>query len=370
MVFSPYGNRIIDGGTQNKSYLNNGYIVVSNTLCEPSYENIKRMIAENTINHNLREISLPEHCRELYIRAIHEMVSFPYAKYLLSDVFVKKQFNQLKKRKPQVRQDKSNIVVFEYSDADYDLMKITDYFTEEQRIRCSVNSSISPYVLFQSKKFIRKILANQKVISSYIIREQIWKMSKECTLFKNTLVVDICKYYNAKSYLDISAGWGDRLIGALAAGVDRYVAYDPNIKLKHGHCQIQSMFDTRNVSRIYYEPFQSATIPSESFDLVLSSPPFFDFETYSSSASQSDQTFRSLDTWMNGFLLVSISKSWNALKPGGNMIIHIDNVKGYNITSPMIDYMSRLKGASKVSKLYVDGRKGKLRPMFHARKLH
>jgi 16S rRNA G966 N2-methylase RsmD len=248
-------------------------------------------------------------------------------------------------------------------------MKITDYFTEDQRIKCSVNANKSPLELFKSKQYLRKILANEKVVSSFIIREQIWKMSKECTLFKNTLVVDICKHYNAKSYLDISAGWGDRLIGALAAGVDKYVGYDPNINLKQGHQQIQKMFDKKKTSRIYYEPFQTASISPDSFDLVLSSPPYFDFETYTTSSTQSDKTFRSLDEWLAGFLFVSISKAWAALKFNGNMIIHIDDVKGYNIVSPMIAYMKTLPCASNVTRVYVDGRKGKLRPMFHLQKM-
>lgn len=35
---------------------------------------------------------------------------------------------------------------------------------------------------------------------------------------------------------------GDRLIASLAVGVDRYLAYDPNIALREGHGKIIKMF--------------------------------------------------------------------------------------------------------------------------------
>ena len=93
MVLSPYGNDIITGGSQERKYLNDGYIVVSNKLCEATYSNIKKLVLENYKNNNLREIEIPDHCRALYIDAIHELIAFPYAKYLLAKDFIKSQFS-------------------------------------------------------------------------------------------------------------------------------------------------------------------------------------------------------------------------------------------------------------------------------------
>ena len=368
MVLSPCGNIILHGGSQERKYLNDGYIIVSNKLCAMNYENVKTMITENIKNNALQEIRLPYECKALYINAIHELVPFPYAKYLMTRSYVVSQFAKLKKRTPAYFK-KDDSLVFKYVDSDYHLIKITNYFTEEQRMQCSIKTNPTPYALYKSKSFLRKMLSNLKTVSSFIMREAIWKYSTECNLFKSTLVVDICKKYKVKSYLDISAGWGDRLIGALAAGVDKYVGYDPNTKLQKGHRQIQKLFDKKKVSKIYYEPFQTANIPVDTFDLVLSSPPYFDFENYSSMKTQSDKTFVSIDSWLNGFLLVSLNKAWAGLKVGGHMIIHIDDITGCNIVKPMTDHFKTLNGSSKVSIMYVDGHKKKLRRMFHIQKL-
>ena len=45
----------------------------------------------------------------------------------------------------------------------------------------------------------------------------------------------IFEHFGAKAVLDPCAGWGGRLAGAAAARcVERYVAFDPNLRLRAG----------------------------------------------------------------------------------------------------------------------------------------
>ena len=60
--------------------------------------------------------------------------------------------------------------------------------------------------------------------------------------FKPTLVVCVVRRLGARRMLDFSAGWGDRLVGAIAAGLDKYVATDPNVGLRAGHDAIKEAF--------------------------------------------------------------------------------------------------------------------------------
>ena len=63
------------------------------------------------------------------------------------------------------------------------------------------------------------------------------------------------------------------------------------------------------------------------FDLVFTSPPFFDFEVYTDLPGQSIQGANNkLQTWLVNFLFVALSKAWDRLEPGGHIAIHITDV--------------------------------------------
>src|SRR5258708_2608605 len=116
--------------------------------------------------------------------------------------------------------------------------------------------------------------------------------------------------------LDFSAGWGDRLVGAIASDVDLYCGVDPNTGLQKGHSEIIHTFAADKAERfkIIYAPFQTATLPDGvTFDLVFTSPPYFDFEIYTDRDGQSVKDFPHLHEWIVKFLLESIRKSWMRL---------------------------------------------------------
>ncbi len=48
----------------------------------------------------------------------------------------------------------------------------------------------------------------------HAMREAVWGVMPECTQFKASLTVCIFRRFHATRVLDISAGWGDRLLGA------------------------------------------------------------------------------------------------------------------------------------------------------------
>ena len=64
-------------------------------------------------------------------------------------------------------------------------------------------------------------------------------------------------------------------------------------------------------------------IPSRSASLVFSSPPYYDWERYSSDSSQSFRRYESYDAWLSGFLAPVISESRRILKRKGHLIMNI-----------------------------------------------
>jgi 16S rRNA G966 N2-methylase RsmD len=226
----------------------------------------------------------------------------------------------------------------DYDESEYERINIiTDYFQERERMSGRVkNANESPLEYWDSNaaSLVAAELKSQNYqrLRARDVRERIFRQTKECTQFKVTLVKAVLQKLNAHRYLDMSAGWGDRLIGAIGTeSIERYVGVDPNLDLKRGHDEIIATLaepNRRNQFTVIYQPFQSAALPQgATFDLVFTSPPYFDFEIYSDSPTQSIQTHRSFDIWLTDFLLVSIMKAWDVLEDNGHLAIHITDTK-------------------------------------------
>ena len=296
-------------------------------------------------------------------------ILFPYKKLFIRDNDEK--FERLMIYKPVINTDsfditrfinkkisrinfnkyKGNYLCFVAQEEDYDNIDIlTDQFTDDQRmVARNKKSTMSPINLWNSKeelsKLLGKMLDEKEEISSYNIREYIYKLKYECNSFKLTLASSIYWLFNAKKILDISAGWGDRLLAAIAHYADRYVGVDPNTDLIKGHTDIIKTFtqhrDTsalKNKYEVIPLKFESSELilEREEFDLIFTSPPYFDLEIYTRNEGQSITSFPNFQAWLINFLFVSLKKAWNSLTIGGNMVIHIQDFERYAIIEPMI----------------------------------
>jgi DNA modification methylase len=61
------------------------------------------------------------------------------------------------------------------------------------------------------------------------------------------------------------------------------------------------------------------------FDLILTSPPYYNLEIYSNDKKQSINKYKSFDLWYENFLLKSINSSINKLDDNGIVAININN---------------------------------------------
>lgn len=202
---------------------------------------------------------------------------------------------------------------------------ISDYFNENCRVRAKrYDEEYSPYNFWlKNKAKIAKIPdLNEQ-------REFIYKNIRGCNNFRPSLMSGFIKLLNAKSVLDFSSGWGDRLLGAIANDV-RYVGVDPNPCVHKGYSKMIDMFakDSTKYTMIC-APFQTAKLPNEYFDLVFTSPPYFDLEIYTETQddNQSINEFTNLDSWFEKFLMFSLQKCWKSLNARGHMIIIINNIR-------------------------------------------
>ena len=141
----------------------------------------------------------------------------------------------------------------------------------------------------------------------------------------------ITKYsHNRSQVLDFSAGYGGRLLGALAAG-RRYVGIEPNRAQVRGmkrmvRAIVAAQFSIPDVEIINGCAEQELPrIASRSVDLVFSSPPFFNWEHYSQSHQQSFRRYPTYESWKEHFLQPVITQSFRVLDRDGYLILNVSN---------------------------------------------
>eukprot|EP00727_Mastigamoeba_balamuthi_P005977 m51a1_g2 hypothetical protein (403) ;mRNA; r:6477-8052 len=285
------------------------------------------------------------------------VLTFPWKRYEIEDPG--RLLANIPERKPRTYLGKFHAWV--HDDDDYWQADIvTDYYQEEMRLsarRCDERQS--PLEAWRTSRGARERVARGALrqyerLDSHSLRESAWKcLPKECTQFKCTLACAVYQKFQCQRAMDISAGWGDRLLGAIASGcVKRYTGFDPNAGLRQGHEQMalaacKGDAEAAKNFRVIYEPFQTAVFPAgETYDLVFTSPPFFDFELYSDLPGQSVAEFPQFNDWAVSFLFASLRRAWGVLEQGGHLALHISDTKAASVCEVMnLFIQARLAGS-------------------------
>lgn len=154
------------------------------------------------------------------------------------------------------------------------------------------------------------------------------KVAGVCTNFNISRVIYLIKYlfgdnYRKISWLDPSAGWGSRLLGAISLQIKKYRGVDPNSCLEPIYKKIIDEYGNGGDYSIYKGGFESYKI-DDKYDLVFTSPPFFDFEVYSENNEQSIKLHTSERGWIDEFLLPLIKRGKECLKKDGYLVLYIE----------------------------------------------
>jgi len=226
-----------------------------------------------------------------------------------------------------------------------ELEVISDYFNEQCRMKCKfTGAEYSPYDFFTSKydNIISHLYINNLPITINNMREAVYNIGpKQCSMFKPKILKYFIEKYNAKKILDISSGWGDRLIAALSCDVDVYHGHDPNKCLFDGYNNIieffKKHFNRKGEYIIKNIPFEETKLQDNYYDLMMTSPPYFDVEIYSDDSTQSAHNVSEMD-WVNLYLLKWIDITKKALKKDGIMAMNINQFGKYQY----VDYMFKV----------------------------
>ena len=131
------------------------------------------------------------------------------------------------------------------------------------------------------------------------------------------------------SVLDPCGGWGGRMIGCASIPHTRYVCCEPCTETYNGLVKLGTWLKTLQPSfefEIRQTPYEDFST-DESFDIALTSPPYYDTEKYSDEETNSLNRYKTFEDWVEGFYKPLILNTVNRLKENAPFILNIGDRK-------------------------------------------
>ena len=125
------------------------------------------------------------------------------------------------------------------------------------------------------------------------------------TVYSPIMTKSIVRELGCKTVFDPCIGWGGRMIGTTCLGDDyHYTGCEPFTKTFQGLEKMSEDLGIQDQLTIYNQPVEQVldTIDDKTFDLCLTSPPYFDLEVYSHEDTQSIKNFETYEEWIEGFI--------------------------------------------------------------------
>ena len=185
-------------------------------------------------------------------------------------------------------------------------------------------------------------------------------------MFKASVAKHVYDYCRSKSVVDPCAGWGGRMLGAWAMGID-YTGIDTNINLKSAYEDMMLLLDDyddlgelfvvpRGKLKMLWQDALKVDYSEIEYDTILTSPPYVNLEVYEHMTE-----WRAKKDFYCDFLLPLWHKTWDNLPKGGHSCWNIsptmfDDVMKLGMISPTdeIDLVQQLGDAHKrQDKIYI-----------------
>ena len=154
------------------------------------------------------------------------------------------------------------------------------------------------------------------------------------TVFRPSVAKFLYETYCRSGYVvwDPCAGYGGRMVGALAAGV-HYVGTEVSPETVQGCLDMAAFLGHSSDVDLHQCPAESFNPPEVM--LVFTSPPYYHREHYAGG----DQSWRyeTFEDWVREFLRPVIQNGAEALLPGGHFILNVADVKLRGVRYPLVE---------------------------------
>ena len=245
---------------------------------------------------------------------------------------------------------------------------VSNYFMQELRLNCSSYGFKAPVDVWQNGNAkdiwrcfgpIWRGINEKKELNEKVYMSAFRLGTYIATQFKPVVAKAIYEMTNAKTVLDTSMGWGDRLAGFYASNATHYIGCDPNPNTFKIYEEMIKFFNTltdnKKTTQIYN--CGAEDLPWDdinNIDCAFTSPPYFSTERYNEGGEkeelQSWHKFNEYERWRDDFFL---PVSEQCIKKSKHTLINImdPKIKGkrYRTGDELCDkysskYDNRFKG--------------------------
>ena len=219
--------------------------------------------------------------------------------------------------------------------------KSSNYFQQENRWSVESSSYPGPKRTWETFDFMKSLMGaayslKLTKIDRSILRTMIGLRKYICSQFKPNVAKALYDLFKARNVMDFSMGWGDRLAGFYASmNTELYVGVDPR-RENHPIYREQAdyydglltMFESEKQVRFICEAAEDFYFDGyeDTFDIIFTSPPYFNIERYGEDDNQSWVRYKDIDSWNYQFLQKSLDNMLPTLKSGGKLCVNISDV--------------------------------------------
>ena len=211
---------------------------------------------------------------------------------------------------------------------------IVDAFTLIERLHTKGHQGISFYEfwknrkLYSQKNYVKNMLTFYKSRDIDEIRKYKYIYNlyfSSIAVFRPLMAMEIYCRVKAKRVLDFTMGWGGRLVGACALGLDAYYGIDVNTHLKKPYQDMVSMLkstpDHKTAIELFFKDALTIDYSTMDYDTVLTSPPYYNLEKYRK--NRNDKNYETQKEWNEKFYKPIFQKTYDGLQKNGHYCLNV-----------------------------------------------
>ena len=211
--------------------------------------------------------------------------------------------------------------------------KVVNKYTLVERLNTMGSKNINFYDLyynrnyFKNKPFVKKMVDYYKKNRvGYNEARVFFRISNlyfsAISIFKPLIAMKIYCIYKPTSILDFTMGWGGRLVGACALDIPNYIGIDSNSNLREPYNKMTEFLkkNSKTNVKLYFQDALTVDYSKLNYDLVLTSPPYYNIEKYGTHGNDKNKT---KEQWEKEFYIPIFERTFKYLKKGGYYCLNI-----------------------------------------------